>query len=384
MTAERGTRAIFRWWRRLQVMVVKEIRQLLRDVPLLLFLIYAFTIEIYLAGSGGALELNRAKVIVHDADRTDASRDLIYRFMPPYFEMAGEVRDIRTGLAMLDRGDALVLLDVPERFEETLIRGERAASVQMQIDTSNTTLGYLAASYGAQIGAIFARERTESLFQDEGLPVIRNEQRVWFNQDLKDSWYKVISELLTMMTAVSVLLPGAAMVREKERGTIEQLLVSPISPFQVLISKVLAMDIVILIATAVSLFVIMQPIFGLPVRGSLVLFFSLVALYVFTTAGLGLLVATVARNSAQVGMLTILFVTPMIMLSGTWTPPEAMPEVLQYLIRLSPLNHFIEISYGILLRGAGVSLLWDSILAMFVMGNLLLLVGVWRFRRMFG
>ncbi len=365
-------------------MVVKEIRQLLRDVPLLLFLIYAFTIEIYLAGSGGALELNRAKVIVHDADRTDASRDLIYRFMPPYFEMAGEVRDIRTGLAMLDRGDALVLLDVPERFEETLIRGERAASVQMQIDTSNTTLGYLAASYGAQIGAIFVRERTESFFQDEGLPVIRNEQRVWFNQDLKDSWYKVISELLTMMTAVSVLLPGAAMVREKERGTIEQLLVSPISPFQVLISKVLAMDIVILIATAVSLFVIMQPLFGLPARGSLVLFFSLVALYVFTTAGLGLVVATVARNSAQVGMLTILFVTPMIMLSGTWTPPEAMPRVLQFLIRLSPLNHFIEISYGILLRGAGVALLWDSILAMFIMGNLLLLVGVWRFRRMFG
>jgi ABC-2 type transport system permease protein len=213
------------------------------------------------------------------------------------------------------------------------------------------------------------------------MPRIEDRYRVWYNPDFNDAWFNAISQLLTWITVVSVLLPGAAMVREKERGTVEQLLVSPLSPAQILLPKVLAMSLVVLAGSAVSLYGVMQPQFTIPVRGSAILFFGLTALYVFTTAGLGLVAATFARNQAQVLMLTMLLVTPIIMLSGTWTPPEAMPQWLRYLFALSPLRHFIDVAFGILLRGAGLGILWDSILAMALLGALLFSLGVWRFRR---
>lgn len=140
-----------------------------------------------------------------------------------------------------------------------------------------------------------------------------------------------VFELLNIVTVFSILLPAAAMVREKERGTVEQLLVSPLSPFQIVFPKVLAMTLVIVLGSALALFGVLQLGFAVPVRGSAVLFLLLTALYVFTTAGLGLAAATLARNLAQVGMLSILILAPMIFLSGAWTPPEAMPAWLRAL-----------------------------------------------------
>jgi ABC-2 type transport system permease protein len=172
-------------------------------------------------------------------------------------------------------------------------------------------------------------------------------------------------------------------VREKERGTIEQLLVSPLGPTQVLLAKTLAMTLVILAGTAVAYFGVMRPIYGVPSRGSLALFFALTAVYAFTSAGLGLVAATFTRRTAQVGMLALLIVMPVVMLSGIRTPWEGMPAWLRAVMTLSPLHHFIEIAYGILLRGAGLAVLWDSVLAMAVLGALLFAAGVWRFRRQF-
>ncbi len=377
------------WIRRLEVMTVKELKQLLRDIALMVFIVYAFTFEIYVAGSGVSLELKNASLLLHDADHSMASRDLVYRFQPPYFRLSnGAVHD-EQGIKLLDRGNAMVLLDIPPQFNETLLRAEQTAQVQLLVDTSNATIGYLASSYGERIGQMFSeswiqKRLTQSGLDPRTLPRIENRQRVWYNPELKSSWFNAISELLGMMTVVAVLLPGAALVREKERGTIEQLLVSPLSPFQVMFSKVLAMTLVILAGVALSLFAIMQPFFNVPARGSLLLFFSLTALYAFTTSGLGLVAATFARNQAQVGMLTILLVAPMIMLSGTWTPPEAMPAWLRYLIHLSPLHHYIDVAYGILLRGVGLDILWPAALAMTLLGGTLFSLGLLRFRRQFG
>lgn len=377
------------WIRRLEVMTVKELKQLSRDIALMVFIIYAFTLEIYVAGSGVALELKNASLLVHDADHSAASRDLIYRFQPPYFNLSNEVAHGNEGVRLLDRGEAMLLLDIPPQFSETLLRAERTAQVQLLVDTSNSTIGYLASSYSTRIGQMFSENWIQERLilaglDPRSLPSIENERRIWYNPDLKSSWFNAISELLGMMTVVAVLLPGAALVREKERGTIEQLLVSPLSPFQVMFSKVLAMTLVILLGVALSLFAIMQPFFAVPARGSLILFFCLTALYAFTTSGLGLVAATFARNQAQVGMLTILMVAPMIMLSGTWTPPEAMPVWLRYLVQLSPLHHYIGVAYGILLRGVGLNVLWPAALSMLALGGMLFGLGLWRFRRQFG
>ena len=373
------------WGRQVLVMVDKELRQLVRDRALGLFVLYAFTLNIFIAGDTAPVDLRDAPVLVRDGDRSAASRELIARFRPPHFRIAGEVTGPEQALRGLDQGRARLVLEIPPGFGETLSRGEESARVQVLVDTSMVILGYLAASYSGQIGAEFGRDWRES--RRDGLdrvPAIESRRRIWFNPALAEAWFNSISELLSMTTVIGILLPAAAMVREKERGTIEQLLVSPISPFQVMLAKVLAMVVVVLAGTAISLFGVMRPAFGVPVRGSVVLFFAVTGLYAFTTSGLGLVIGTFATRSGQVGLLVFLVVMPIILLSGTYTLFEAMPGWLRYAVGVSPLHHFVRIAYGILLRGAGWAGLWDAVLAMAVLGGGLFAVGVRRYRTQFG
>lgn len=372
--------------RQLTAMTVKEFLQLYRDRVLLAFILYLFTFNIVLAGGSESYDLHRAPILVYDADHSAASRELIYQFREPYFRFAGEVASPAEGLRRLERSEAMLFLQIPEGFNEALLRGSRPESVQLLIDTSKATRGYLASSYSARIMALLNRQWAEAHRSSGGvgaLPTIEARPRIWFNAEINEPWFATISELLTMLTVTCVLLPASAMVREKERGTIEQLLVSPLTPMQVMLPKVLAMTLVMLAGAAISFFGIMQPMFGVPIRGSVGLFFGMIAIYAFTNAGLGLLAATYARNAAQVGMLLLLIVMPVVVLSGTWTPMESLPPLLQRVMQLSPLRHFIEIAYGILLRGAGMETLWDSALAMLVLGCGLLALGGRRFRSQF-
>jgi ABC-2 type transport system permease protein len=371
------------WLRQMVVMTGKELRQLLRDRVLLIYVIYLFTINIIMAGNMGSGDLSNARLVVHDADHSAASRDLIYRFQQPYFRLLEEAPDARTAMRRVERGEAMLLLDIPEHFQRTLEQGGQPASVQLLVDTSNATRGYLASSYAGGIGTNFMRDwlnagsgATSTLT----LPSISTQARVWYNPALNGAWFHTVSELLTMLTVACILLPAAALVREKERGTIEQLLVTPLRPFQIMFSKVLAMALAMLAGACLSIYGIMIPVFGVPFRGSPPLFFLLTALYAFTTSGLGLLIATFARNQAQAGMLVLVIVMPIIMLSGTWTPRESLPPLLNTMMLLSPMRHFIEIAYGILLRGADLRTIADSVGAMLLLGALLFAFGMSRFR----
>jgi ABC-2 type transport system permease protein len=375
------------WWRRLAVMTRKEMLQLFRDVPIVAFLVYSFTLAVFITGNGIRSQLHNAGLLVHDADHSISSRELIHRFQAPFFRLEGEITDPQEGLRWLDRGKAMAVLEIPPRFHEQLMTDEPTA-VQLLVDTTNSPQGLSAAGYAAQIVARFGQETAlatagSSEESSQNLPIIVSDHRVWYNPDQNDTWFESMSHLLRQITIFAILLPAAALVREKERGTVEQLLVSPLTPFQIMISKVLAMTVVILCATAVGLFGIMQPVFGVPIKGSIVLFFSLTALFVFTTAGMGLAAATLTRNQAQVGMMTLLVVAPMLLLSGLTTPMEVMPAWVRHLMALSPLRYFVEITHGILLKGAGLSTLWDSVLAMALLGGALFGFGTWRFRRQF-
>ena len=376
------------WTRQVAALAIKELKQLWRDRGLFGFVIYVFTLNIVLAAGGASFELNHVPVIVHDADHSDASRDLTYRFQPPYFSLQGEVGTAQQAMTMLDREQARVLIDVPHGFAETLREGTQPATVQLLVDASHANSGYLAASYAAAITGGFGAEWSQRSLaragvDPTGLPRIENRVRLWHNADLNEPWFQTIAELVTMMTVMCILLPAAALVREKERGTIEQLLVSPLSALQVMLAKVLAMEAVMLLGVAVALFGIMQPLYHVPAKGSLALLFVLTALYAFTNAGLGLVAATFARNSGQTGLLILLIVMPIITLSGTWTPFESMPGWLRAAMTLSPLRHFVDIAYSILLRGAGLNVLWDSVLAMAALGAVLFAIGLARFRRQF-
>jgi ABC-2 type transport system permease protein len=376
------------WLRRLRVLTAKELLQLLRDVALMFVIVYAFTMDIYIAGSGVSLQLNKAGIAVIDNDHSFASRELIYRFRPPYFRLDGEVADSSTALRLLDEGQIMASLDIPPNFQQHLMEGRQTA-VQLQIDTSNAVLGTLAASYAGQIvgkyGLDAALDRAGLTAEGlQALPRIEDRHRVWYNPNQNDAWFFTIAELMTVITVLSIVLPAAATVREKERGTIEQLIVSPLSPIQILLPKVLSMMLVILLGTAISLFLILDLLFDVPFKGSVPLFFAVTLLYVFSTAGIGLVAATMSRNLAQVGMLTIMILAPIILLSGVWTPPEAMPPGLRQAMYFSPLYYYIEMGYGILLKGAGLDVLWDSLVGLGLLGSLIFSFGVWRFKRQFG
>lgn len=375
------------WLDRLRVMTVKELLQFSRDGALIFFLLYAFTLDIYLAGSGVRLELDRALTVFLDSDRSFSSRELMARFRPPSFHVSGAIHGGSEGISMLDRGEAMVVVDIPPRFEESL-RGGMPTSVQVQLDASNSVLGSFAAAYSTQIVSRFGRENALerlgwSADHLERTPRVQDAYRVWFNPNHDNRWFMSIAELLNIVTLFAMLLPACAMVREREKGTIEQLLVTPLTPFQILIPKVLAMAMVIVTGTGLSLFGILEGCFGVPVKGSLALYFGVTLLYIFSTAALGLVISTIARNLAQAGLLTIITYGPMIFLSGAWTPPEAMPGALRLMMLLSPLHYYIDVSFGILLKGAGLDLLWDSILGIAVLGAILYGLSVWRLRGRF-
>jgi ABC-2 type transport system permease protein len=296
---------------------------------------------------------------VLDNDRSFASRELAGRFQPPYFKPGRRGRQPRRQPQAARRGDAMAVLDIPPRFEERLTRGEQVP-VQLQ-DTTNSVLGF-ASSYAAQIvGRRRGGDAAEGLAGSGG-PMIEAETRIWYNPNQNDPWFMGISELLTVVTLFSILLPAAAMVREKERGTIEQLMVTPSRPSRSSsqghrddpghprrhrhrpVRRARAG---------------VRPAHARQPGPS----FLITALYVFTTAGLGLLAATVSRNLAQVGMLTIVILMPMLLLSGAWTPlrPCRRGCASRRLLAAALLP---DSAYGILLKGAGMDLLWDSVLAM--------------------
>nr|WP_319566546.1 ABC transporter permease [uncultured Rhodoferax sp.] len=375
------------WWMRLRAMSLKELLQLWRDPVLLFLIVYAFSMDIYNAGSGVTLQLNNAAMVFQDHDRSAASRELLGRFLPPRFNNRGEVGSERQSLRLLDDSAALFTLDIPPQFGQTLARGG-STQLQMQIDASNSVLGFLAysdatqivARYGLEAGLLRAGLGGQSM---SAVPMINNQQRVWFNPNENDAWFMSISELLNVITVFAILLPAAAMVREKERGTIEQLIVSPLTPFQVMFPKVLAMTLVILAGTTLTLLGVLGPVFGVPFRGSVVLFYLVTTLYIFALSGIGLFIATLTRNLAQASMLAILVLAPMMFLSGVWTPPEAMPALARWGMYISPLYYYIDAAYGIILKGAGLNLLWDSVLGILVLGTLAGALGLKRFKRQF-
>jgi ABC-2 type transport system permease protein len=374
------------WWIRLWSLTLKELLQLSRDGFLIIAIVYMFTLDIWLSGNVH-LELHRATLIVRDADHSEASRDLIAQFRYPYFRLGGEVFGEHEGISMLDRNQAIVLLDIPENFMKDL-RSGRTVDVQVMIDGSNTIIGTLASSYAGRIIGEYGLDRAldRMKFHPDMLEIVPRVDvrvRVWYNPNQDDFWFLPISELLTVITIFGLMLPAAAAVREKERGTIEQLLVSPLSPAQIMIPKVVSMTFVVLVGTAVSLFGVIKGIFGVPIKGNLAFFFLTVALYTVAVSGMGLFISTFTRNLAQVAMLVLVVAMPVVLLSGAWTPPEAMPVWLRRAIHLSPLYYFIEMSYGILLRGAGFGALWHSFLGLSLLGSGAFIFGAYRFRRQF-
>ncbi|MCG8650931.1 MAG: ABC transporter permease [Pirellulales bacterium] len=370
------------WVWRLGVVCRKELVQFLRNWILALFMLYGFTMAAYQNATAISQELKNAGLAVIDNDRSQASRDLIYRFHEPQFHFIEQLDDSRDGIDRLDNGEVALVLDIPQNFDQDLLSG-RQTRLQIQLDGADSARAYLAANYAGNIVRQFSTESVRKQFADEPLPMVENDERVWFSPNHEETLFLAIQDLAQNIFLFSILLPASALAREKERGTVEQLLVTPLSPLQIMLGKILPMVGIILLASVVTLFVIIEGALALTVRGNIGLFLCVTALFSGSAASLGIAIASLTRNMGQVGIVSITLMPILFMLSGSDTPPEMMPDALLPIMYLSPLHHYLNAAFGILIKGADISMVWDSILYVAILGCCVFAFSLSRFRRSF-
>ena len=370
---------------RLLAMLLKEFRQLAADWPIVMIILFGFFGGVYLAGHSGAVDLKNYPVVVLDLSKSNESRELVSRLRPPNFKIVDVVHGDREVVASLDAARASLAVIIPPGFARDV--QESRGRFQVISDGTQSQMAMLAAAYIAQIAGQYGIELLErrigsSEDQLASLPQVDARIRVEFNPSINAAWFASLFELFNVITMTSLLLTAAALVREKEHGTLEQLLVSPLRPAELFAAKIIPTVIVVLLLSPVSLYAIVHGVHGTPLRGSPLLFYAVTVLFVFSIASLGLALAVIARNLPQAMMLMLLTLWPMMFLSGAMTPPESMAPWMRYLGLLSPLRYFIDLGFQVLFKGNGLMYVWQDILGILVLGSGLFAFAVWRFRRL--
>lgn len=358
-------------------LVVKELISLWRDRALLVLVVYAFTAAIVLQANGIKHDLNRATVGVVDEDNSALSHAILDGLLPPRFQAPVHLSPQDVDRAM-DAARYTFVLNVPPDFQSDVLAG-RDPQVQLLIDAT----ALMQAGLGANdISAIFQEEVNRFVLRhSEGVATpVELKIRVAFNQGLESSWFTGTMGLITNITMLSVLLAGAALIREREHGTLEHLLVLPVRPSEIMLAKILANGAVILAGSAFSVVVILKWGLSMGIAGSVPLFLAGAALYLFFTASLGIFLGTLAGSMPQFGLLFFLIVLPMNMLSGGFTPLESMPQWLQVAMQASPSTQFVAFAQAILYRGAGLDTVWPRFAATFGTGMLFFTFALARFR----
>jgi len=370
---------------RLLALMKKEFLQFWRDPALIAIVIWAFTLDVYFAGKGLTLDIRNFPVAVYDLSGSQASATLIEQLHKPRFRVVERINDQNRIDHLLDTGQVLMVIVIDKDFSEDLARG-KPGQVQVLMDGTNSNSAAMALAYLSQIAARFEQPLRLSVGRSalsgrRGDQPVSARVRIWYNQNLNSTWFMGLSELFCVITMVAILLPAAAMVREKEYGTIEQLLVTPLHAWQIMLAKIIPMAVLIIVFTAVSVHVVLGWCFDFIPRGSLALFLVVTLIYVFTTAGLGMLIATAARNLSQIILMMLTAMVPIMFLSGTWTPPEAMTPSVRWITRISPLSYYLEIGYGIFFKGLGLAGIVEPLIWLILLGGVVFFFGATRVRR---
>lgn len=364
---------------RVAVMVAKELRQVFRDPRLVRILFVAPMIQLVVFGYAVSTDIRDTPTFVVDQDRSRASRELLDAFTASgYFAVVGRSQRPADAVAALDRDEATLSVVVPPGFAEDLGSGGQA-SVQLLLDGTNSNVATVARGYAERIVASFGARAAA------GAPAagVELRQRAWFNPDLASRNYNVPAVIGVIIMLVCLLLTALAVVREKEVGTLEQLMVSPLRSWELIAGKCLpfaAVGLVDLVTiTAVALLW-----FDVPFAGSFPLLLGGSVLYLGSGLGLGLLISTVSNTQQEAFLTTFLVFMPVILLSGFLFPVESMPEVFQWVTLANPLRHYLEVVRGVFLKGAGLPVLWPQLLALALLGLALLSVAATRFRKRLG
>ena len=322
--------------------------------------------------------LSKAPIAIVDEDGSPLSRGLVSAFYPPHFKLP-EVIPISAIDPGMDTGKFTFVLDIPPNFQRDVLGGHVPA-IQLNVDATRMSQAFTGTGYIQQIvlGEVseFAQQGSAN-----APPPIDLAMRARFNPNLDHSWFGGLMEIINNVTMLSIILTGAALIREREHGTLEHLLVMPVTPLEIMLAKIWSMGLVVLLAAMVALLGVVRAVLQVPIEGSIVLFLTGTAVYLFASTSLGIFMATIARSMPQFGMLSMLILMPLQLLSGNSTPRESMPQLVQSVMLIAPTTHFVALGQAVLFRGAGFSIVWPQLLALAVIGSALFAFSLNRFRK---
>lgn len=360
---------------------LKELRSLGRDPVLLFMVIWVFTVGVFAAATAMPDSLNKAPIAIVDEDGSPLAARLATAFYPPHFLMPVMIAQPEMDKRM-DAGLDTFSIDIPPNFQQDLLAG-RTPTLQLNIDATRMSQAFIGNSY---IQAMINEEVAEFVqrYRSTEEPQVDLNLRVRFNPNLTQSWFGSVMEMINNVTMLSIILTGASLIREREHGTVEHLLVMPVTPFEIMVSKIWSMAVVVTVACIFSLFVVVKGLLDVHLAGSLPLFFAGTLLHLFATTSMGIYIGTLARSMPQFGLLMVLILLPLQMLSGGVTPRESMPLFVKTVMEAAPTTHFVALAQAILYRGSGLEVVWPQFMVLTVIGAVLFALSHSHFRRTIG
>ncbi|MFC3073330.1 ABC transporter permease [Shinella pollutisoli] len=357
---------------------IKELRSLARNPALLTLIVFAFSLLIYVAATATPITLNTAPISIVDEDLSPLSARLATAFYPPYFDRPQTISLSEMNRRM-DAGIDTFALVIPANFQRDVLAGT-APALQLNVDATRMTQAFTGAGY---VQAIVSDEITEFIqrYRAEERPAVDLVLRARFNPELDPGWFGAMMEVISNVSLLSVILAGAALIREREHGTIEHLLVMPVTPAEIMLGKIWPTALVVFAAAMFAITIVVKTWLAIPVAGSLALLMFAMALQLFATTSLGIFLATVAGSMPQFGLLLMLVLFPLQVLAGGLTPVESMPDGLRLLMNAAPNTHFVALSQAILFRGAGIEAVWTELASLAAIGCAFFLFSLWRFRK---
>ena len=359
-------------------LIGKEIKSTLGDPVMVGLILWSFFFVVMMEARGAGDTVHNASIAIVDEDNSPLSRQIAGALMPPWFQTPLYMNANQAAAAM-DRGDVMFTLNFPPDFGSDAIAG-RAPVAQLLADATAVSQAQLGSDYLRNIVAdesrVFLTGRS-----DAPVPDLDLELRRAFNPNGNPIWFKTLSSLLNQLSLLTIVLTGAAMLREREHGTIEHLMVMPLSPVEVALSKVLAVMLIVLVAFVGSLLVVVQGILGVPVAGSMPLLVMGAAVYLWAAAAIGMLLGTLARSMAQFALLIVMTIIPIIMLSGGFSAIESQPDAVRRLTMLLPSRHFLAFAKAVAFRGAGLAAVWMQLALMISLGAAFFAASLVLFRR---
>ena len=360
---------------------IKELWSLARDPTMLVLIVYVFTVGVYTAATAMPETLHRVPIALVDEDDTPLSQRIVSAFYPPQFNTPELITMPQMDPAM-DNGEYTFALYIPQGFQRDVLAG-RAPEIQLNVDATRMSQAFTGSGAVQQIVQGEINEFVQRQRVGTVLPVDLA-LRARFNPALEKSWFGGLMQIINYITMLSIVLTGAALIREREHGTIEHLLVMPVTPTEIMLSKIWSMGVVVLLASSFSLLVVVKGVLAVQVAGSGWLFGLATLLYLFSAASIGIFMATLANSMPQFGLMSILVLLPLQILSGSMTPRESMPDTIYWLMSLAPTTHYVSLAQSILFRDAGLATLWPSLMAVALIGALFFVLAHYRLRRTIG